>query len=90
MEGDGRSFYTGGPSVHQYLKELNSAMFETKEGILTVGEMSSTSIENCYDYAGENTRELSMVFSFHYLKVDFMGNEKWVLVPADFGKQEGI
>ena len=90
QEGDGRRFYTDGPNVHQYLKELNAATFGTKEGILTVGEMSSTSIENCYDYAGENTRELSMVFSFHHLKVDFMGNEKWVLVPADFGKLKQI
>ena len=30
-----------------------------------------------------------MVFSFHHLKVDFMGNEKWVLVPVDFQKAEG-
>ncbi len=30
--------------------------------------------------------ELSMVFSFHHLKVDFMGNEKWVMVPYDFQK----
>ena len=27
-----------------------------------------------------------MVFTFHHLKVDFMGNEKWVLVPTDFMK----
>lgn len=52
--------------------------------------MSSTSIENCYDYAGKETHELSMVFSFHHLKVDFMGNEKWVLVPADFSKLKQI
>ena len=31
-----------------------------------------------------------MVFNFHHLKVDFMGNEKWVLVPADFGKLKQI
>lgn len=31
-----------------------------------------------------------MVFSFHHLKVDFMGNEKWVLVPADFQKLKDI
>ena len=88
--GDGRRFYTDGPNVHRYLKELNEATFGTKEGILTVGEMSSTSIENCYGYAGKDAHELSMVFSFHHLKVDFMGNEKWVLVPADFGKLKQI
>ena len=57
--------------------------------IITVGEMSSTSMENCFGYAGEDSHELSMVFSFHHLKVDFMGNEKWVLVPTDFQKLNG-
>lgn len=58
--------------------------------IITVGEMSSTSMENCFGYAGEDSHELSMVFSFHHLKVDFMGNEKWVLVPTDFQKLKDI
>lgn len=89
-EGDGRRFYTDGPKIHQYLKELNEQTFGQEEGIITVGEMSSTSMENCFQYAGEDSHELSMVFNFHHLKVDFMGNEKWVLVPADFGKLKQI
>lgn len=88
--GDGRKYYTDGPKIHQYLKELHDMTFGTDARIVTVGEMSSTSIENCYQYGGEDTGELSMVFSFHHLKVDFMGNEKWVLVPADFGKLKRI
>mgnify|MGYP000367482566 CR=1 FL=1 len=52
--------------------------------------MSSTSMENCYRYANEDGKELSMVFSFHHLKVDFMGNEKWVIVPFDFQKLKNI
>ncbi len=88
--GDGRKYYTDGPNVHKYLHELNRATFGTDAEIITVGEMSSTSIENCYSYAGADTQELSMVFSFHHLKVDFMGNEKWVLVPVDFGKLKDI
>lgn len=89
-EGDGRRFYTDGPKIHQYLKELNEQTFGQEEGIITVGEMSSTSMENCFQYAGEDSHELSMVFNFHHLKVDFMGNEKWVLVPADFAKLKQI
>lgn len=89
-EGDGRRFYTDGPKIHQYLKELNETTFGTDAEIITVGEMSSTSMENCYEYAGEDSHELSMVFSFHHLKVDFMGNEKWVLVPFDFRKLKKI
>ena len=90
LTGDGRKYYTDGPNIHKYLKELHDMTFGTDAEIVTVGEMSSTSIENCYQYAGADTGELSMVFSFHHLKVDFMGNEKWVLVPADFGKLKKI
>lgn len=90
LTGDGRKYYTDGPNIHKYLKELNEMTFGTDANIITVGEMSSTSIENCYQYAGRDTNELSMVFSFHHLKVDFMGNEKWVLVPADFQKLKDI
>ena len=90
LTGDGRRYYTDGPNIHKYLKELNEMTFGTDRQIVTVGEMSSTSIENCFRYAGRDTNELSMVFSFHHLKVDFMGNEKWVLVPADFQKLKDI
>lgn len=89
-QGDGRRFYTDGPRVHEFLHELNEATFGTDAEIITVGEMSSTSMENCYKYAGVDTGELSMVFSFHHLKVDFVGNEKWVLVPFDFQKLKDI
>ena len=90
LTGDGRKYYTDGPNIHKYLKELNGMTFGTDASIITVGEMSSTSIENCYQYAGRDTNELSMVFSFHHLKVDFMGNEKWVRGPADFQKLKDI
>lgn len=90
LQGDGRRFYTDGPRIHEFLQELNRESFGRDPEIITVGEMSSTSMENCFRYAGADGRELSMVFSFHHLKVDFMGNEKWVLVPADFGKLKEI
>ena len=89
-EGDGRKFYTDGPRVHEYLQELNRETFGQDAEIVTVGEMSSTSMDNCFQYASLEGNELSMVFSFHHLKVDFMGNEKWVLVPVDFMKLKQI
>ena len=90
FEGDGRRFYTDGPRIHEFLHELNRESFGQDPEIITVGEMSSTSMENCFRYAGADCGELSMVFSFHHLKVDFMGNDKWVLVPTDFGKLKNI
>lgn len=83
-EGDGRRFYTDGRHVHQFLKELNLNSYASLENAITVGEMSSTSLENCIKYAGADSNELSMVFSFHHLKVDYKNKQKWELQPFDF------
>lgn len=76
-QGDGRRFYTDGPRVHQHLKEL--AKVGGFEDLITVGEMSSTSLENCILYSKPEEKELSMVFNFHHLKVDYKDGQKWVL-----------
>ncbi len=78
---DGRRFYTDGPHVHEYLKEMVAAA--GIGDLVTVGEMSSTSLDNCIRYTTEN--ELSMVFSFHHLKVDYKNGDKWELQPVDYG-----
>ena len=80
---DGRQYYTDGPRVHEYLRELNESSFGKVESI-TVGEMSSTTLDNCAKYANEDGKELSMVFTFHHLKVDYKNMKKWELQPVDF------
>ena len=80
---DGRRFYTDGPKIHEYLKEIHKEAFGENE-LLTVGEMSSTSLENCVRYSNPQEKELSMAFSFHHLKVDYPNGEKWVKAPFDF------
>lgn len=82
-KGDGRRFYTDGRHVHEFLKELVAG--GGIEEMITVGEMSSTSLDNCIRYSNPNERELSMVFSFHHLKVDYKGGQKWELMPPDIG-----
>ncbi len=80
-EGDGRRFYSDGPKVHEYLKEL---VRDTGiKDMVTVGEMSSTSLENCIRYTRPEDEELSMCFSFHHLKVDYLNGDKWALMPPD-------
>lgn len=81
---DGRQFYTDGPRVHEFLKELNQNSFGQDPDSMTVGEMSSTDIKNCVRYSGANSNELSSVFSFHHLKVDYKNKQKWELMPFDF------
>lgn len=81
--GDGRRFYTDGPKVHQYLQEISDAVFQ-KYGSVTVGEMSSTTLDHCQQYSAQNGKELSMVFNFHHLKADYKEGDKWTKAPFDF------
>ena len=83
-EGVGKRFYTDGPLVHDYLRELNEATFGRYDGMVTVGEMSATTIENCIGYTNPDHHELSMAFNFHHLKVDYKNKEKWTVMPFDF------
>ena len=80
-EGDGRRFYTDGPHIHEYLKELTR---DTGiDDMITVGEMSSTTLENCIRYSAPEEKELSMCFNFHHLKVDYKNGDKWALMEPD-------
>ncbi|MCC4818912.1 alpha,alpha-phosphotrehalase [Vibrio lentus] len=87
--GDGRRFYTDGPRVHEYMKEISEAVFQ-KYGSVTVGEMSSTTLEHCQQYSNVDNSELSMVFNFHHLKVDYTNGEKWTNAPFDFLQLKSI
>lgn len=81
-EGDGRRYYTDGPHVHEYLKEL---VRDTGiENMVTVGEMSSTSLEHCIRYSAPKEKELSMCFNFHHLKIDYGNGDKWTLKAPDY------
>lgn len=81
-QGDGRRFYTDGRHVHEFLKEL---VKDTGiEDMITVGELSSTTLDQAVRYANPDEHELSMCFGFHHLKVDYINNDKWQIKPADF------
>lgn len=81
--GDGRKFYTDGPQVHEYIKAMYKEVFGPFE-MVTVGEMSSTTLEHCIRYSSPEEREFSMTFNFHHLKVDYPNGQKWELMPYDF------
>ncbi|MBU9712877.1 alpha,alpha-phosphotrehalase [Evansella tamaricis] len=81
--GDGRKFYTDGPRIHEYMQEMNEKIF-SKYHAVTVGEMSSTTIDHCIKYTNPDRNELSMIFTFHHLKVDYPNGEKWAIGAVDF------
>lgn len=80
-EGLGRRLFADGPHVHEYLRELVASA--GLEGMVTVGEMASTDLENCLLYTRPEAHELSMVFNFHHLKVDYRDGDKWALMEPD-------
>ncbi|MFS1515281.1 alpha,alpha-phosphotrehalase [Bacillus sp. SCS-151] len=81
--GDGRKFYTDGPRVHEFIHEMNRQVF-SKYDSMTVGEMSSTTIDHCIKYTNPKRHELDMTFNFHHLKVDYPNGEKWEVANFDF------
>ena len=84
QNGDGRRFYTDGRHVHAFLKEL---VEDTGiSDMITVGEMSSTTLDNCIRYSNPDEKELSMCFNFHHLKVDYKDGQKWALAEPDYVK----
>ena len=89
-DGDGRRFYTDGPKVHEYLKELRKRTFGQYDDVVTVGEMSSTTLEHCKRYSNPDEKELSMVFNFHHLKVDYAGGDKWTLQPPNYHELKNL
>lgn len=82
--------YTDTPIVHEWIQEMNAATFGQQVGFTTVGEMSSTSVEQGILYTNPKEKELSMIFNFHHLKVDYENGEKWSKQPFDFLELKAI
>ncbi|MCI1882722.1 MAG: alpha,alpha-phosphotrehalase [Sporolactobacillus sp.] len=81
---ESKMMYTDRPIVHDYLKEMNRASFGRDPETITVGEMSSTTVANSVDYTRPDNHELTMVFNFHHLKVDYANGKKWTKKRFDF------
>lgn len=84
LTGNGKKYYTDGPKIHEYLQELNRETFGCFDDMVTVGEMSSTTLENSIRYSNPDSHELSMIFSFHHLRIDYPSGNKWELQPFRF------
>lgn len=89
-ENERKPAYTDKPIVHNYLRMMNQATFGSDDSFMTVGEMSSTTMENCVLYSSPDRQELSMTFNFHHLKVDYKDGQKWTLAPFDFEELKSL
>lgn len=89
-DGVGKKEYTDTPIVHKWVNELNERTFGKYDDIITVGEMSSTTIPDSIKYSNPEYNELDMVFSFHHLKVDYKDGDKWTTMDFDFQELKRI
>lgn len=80
--GDYSPYCVHGPNIHKYLREMNEKVL-SKYDIMTVGETPGVTSELAKQYAGEDTRELNMVFHFEHVdnhgKYGKWDDQKWQL-----------
>ncbi len=78
--GDFGPYCIHGPNVHRYLKEMNEKVL-SRYDLMTVGETSGVTVEEALKYAGEDERELNMVFQFEHVDLGNR-NGKWNRNPV--------
>ncbi|MFJ8450945.1 alpha,alpha-phosphotrehalase [Aerococcus viridans] len=85
-----KRLYTDTENSHAWIQEMAQSTFGDIEGFVTVGEMSSTTVEDGVRYTNPDEEKLAMIFSFHHLKVDYKDGEKWSKVDFDFQSLKDI
>lgn len=73
----GQKIVNNGPMLHPYLQEMNRATFGEKD-LLTVGETWGATPEIAKQYSDPKNHELSMVFQFEHIGLQYKPNQpKW-------------
>jgi glycosidase len=81
---------SNGPRLHPLLQEMNQATFGNYD-VLTVGETWGATPEIAKLYSGPERNELSMIFQFEHMTIDWDDEEgKWRPKPLDFEKLKQI
>lgn len=84
IDEEGKQEYTDRPIAHTFIHEMQQATFGQWPDVVTVGEMSATTLANGQLYTQPEREELMMIFNFHHLKVDYQNGEKWSIGSFDF------
>ncbi|WP_336852529.1 alpha-glucosidase [Sinomonas albida] len=98
LYGDGAASFMCGPRIHEFLHEMNQAVFAGRDGaLLTVGEMPGVTVHDAALFTDPARAEVDMVFQFEHVGLDHAGS-KWAPKPlrltdlkASLGRwQEGL
>lgn len=80
--GDGQPYYTNGPRIHEFLKEMNRQVLSRFDW-MTVGEGVGVGAKEALDYAGFDSGELNMMFHFEHMELCPGPYGKWNVNPVD-------
>ncbi|MBA2464801.1 MAG: alpha-glucosidase [Nocardioidaceae bacterium] len=81
--GAGAPHFTDGPRVHEYLAEMNRAVFASRGSTyLRVAETPGVTTEHAVLYTDPARGEVDMVFQFEHVNIDH-GVTKWDVRPLD-------
>jgi oligo-1,6-glucosidase len=76
--GDALPHVAFGPHLQDYLAEMKSRVFESREGnYLTVGETPAATPDQALKLTDRETGQLNMVFQFEHVDLDSVG-DKWL------------
>jgi len=71
-------FYSNGPKLHDYLKEMNQSVL-SKYDIMTVGEAPGIGIDRALEFVDEDRKELNMFFHFDLMELDRQEGEPFLM-----------
>ena len=76
--GDGAPHFTSGPRIHEFLQEMQRAVFQNRTGdYLTVGETPGATVDQAVLFTDPHRGELDMVFQFEHVSLDQRPGNKW-------------
>ena len=75
----GSEHYQNGPRIHEFFREMHANVMDRYPDMMTVGETSGVTVEEAKKYAGFDTREMSMVFQFEHVKLEYVDGDKFTL-----------
>jgi oligo-1,6-glucosidase len=86
LYGDQGPYVLHGPRIHEFLQEMHREVFADRPpGLLNVGEMPATAVEQAVLYTDPARGELDMVFQFEHVDLDH-GDGKWDVRPFELGR----
>ena len=76
LYGDPSPYVNNGPRVHEFLQEMNREVLSRFDW-LTVGEGAGADVADALVYAGADTKELNMIFTFQHVDLGQTKYGKW-------------